>query len=53
MYEPEKARRITLDELQRELLIGVEAAEKGDLVDGEQFFDLLQTDLKRESERSL
>jgi len=46
MQERDEVRRIRLEELRREIAVGVEAADRGELADGETFFAELRTDLE-------
>lgn len=42
MQEPDKLRRIRLEELRREIAKGIEAADRGELVPGKQVFKELR-----------
>jgi len=46
MQERDQIRRVRLEELRRDVSIGIEAADRGELVDGEQFFEELQAELE-------
>jgi len=49
LKERDEVRRMRLDELRRELQAGIDAADRGDLADGKQFFSELREDLKRQA----
>jgi len=50
MQQRDEIRRVRLEELRREISIGIQAADRGELVDGEQFFEELRAELERADE---
>ena len=47
VQERDELRRIRLEDLRREIRLGIEAADRGELVDGPQFFQELREELLR------
>jgi antitoxin ParD1/3/4 len=52
LEEREKIYKERLDELKREILIGIEASERGEVIDGEEFFQKMQLHLQQRRDSS-
>ncbi len=50
LEERDKLREIKLEELRREIQIGIDEADRGELLDGEEVFDRLEEKFKRRME---
>jgi antitoxin ParD1/3/4 len=52
LEEREKIYKERLEELKREIMIGIEASERGEVIDGEEFFQKMQLHLQQRSDSS-
>jgi antitoxin ParD1/3/4 len=52
LEEQEKIYKERLEELKREIMIGIEASERGEVIDGEEFFQKMQLHLQQRRDSS-